>query len=170
VGKWDKIIARLGLLRLGEEPKYQEKVDALKTKMRDDLGADLNATYLANMYLEARNEKDDVKEQLSEVDLKITALEQLITERFEVEDVSNIRLASGALVNVQNEPYASVEDRDLNRQWAIDSGLERSLQLPWATLNSHVKELLPMGEPIPPGVKLWVRTTVRLTRGGGDNT
>lgn len=168
MGKWDKIIKRLGLQRLGEEPRYQEKVNALKEKMIQDMGPDLSATHVAALYLVTRDEKDALKEQLSEVDLRLTTLEQLITERFETEDVTNIRLTSGALINVQNEPYAAVEDRDLNRRWAIDSGLERSLMLPWMTLNSHVKELLSLGEPIPPGVKLWVRTTVRLTRAGAD--
>lgn len=167
MGKYDGIIHKLRLARLGEEPKYQEKVNIVKQEIRESLGARLQASILAGLYEAERDEKAKIQELLSEINLKITALEQLIDEVYEVEDVTNIKLANGSAINVQREPYAQVVDRDEVRIWAIKTGLERSLTLPWQTLNSHVKELLTLGEPLPPGVKLWSRSSVRLTRGGG---
>ncbi len=67
-------------------------------------------------------------------------------------------------MNVQHEPYAQVTDRDAVREWAITSGLERSLTLPWQTLNSHMKELLVLGEPLPKGVKIWSRTKISFRK------
>lgn len=169
MGKYDSIIARLRLARLGEEPKYQEKINVVKNELRENLGANLQASILAGMYEEVRDEKEKIQEQLSDVNLRIAALEQLIDERYEAEDITNVKRSNGSSINIQREPYAQVVDRDEVRIWAVATGLERSLMLPWQTLNSHVKELLQLGEPLPPGVKLYSRASVRLTRGKGDD-
>jgi hypothetical protein len=163
MGKWDKILTRLKLSKFvdGDE-KYQTKVNVMKDRMRDDLGADFQVPRLASDYAELRREKAILKEQESELNLKIAAMEQLLDERFKDEDVTNIRVAAG-MVNVQREPHAKVEDKTKVRVWAIENGLEEMLAIPWQTLNSHTKELLQGGYEPPPGVSLWENVSIRFT-------
>jgi hypothetical protein len=55
-------------------------------------------------------------------------------------------------VGLQFEPYAVVKDKDAARLWAMANGFERTLQMPWQTLNAEVKERLLNGLAEPDGV------------------
>jgi hypothetical protein len=49
--------------------------------------------------------------------------------------------------------------------WAIEEGLERSLQLPWPMLNSIVKKRLHAGQAEPPGTSVWTKSKFFFTQG-----
>lgn len=152
MGKYDKIVKTLP--GLPEDVKYQEKIDKAKESILTR-----NASALARTYAKWRVSKKEVEDQLKVINVTITACEQLMKDAFENEDLSSIKLATGETVRMQPEPYAQVEDRDVFRQWCLDSQLERSLMLPWMTTNSLLKERLINGQEEMPGVKAWVRTS-----------
>jgi hypothetical protein len=166
MGKYSGVIDRLPR-QLGTDPSYQEKVNAVKEAMRSEPGFKLHASHLAKSYAKIRLEKEDIEEDLSEVNLRLTAVSQLLTDQYEVESTSTVKLEDGTSVGVQLEPNAQVQDRDALRKWAIESGLERSLQLPWQTTNALTKERLLQGLPEPDGVLAHVRAKIVFKRGLG---
>lgn len=143
-------------------PGYQDKVNDEKKRLIVD--TEPSAAGLAAMYVAVRAEEDDLDEQLSAVHLRKTAIEQMLADQFEAEGTTSMRLASGHSVSVQLEPYTRVVDKDANRLWAIEQGLERQLTLPWQTLNSLAKERLLAGEEPPAGTELSARTKLVLRK------
>lgn len=123
------------------------------------------AYVLARVYRRLRYVKDILEKQSEkELNVMLEAYTQLIVDQYEVEGTSSIHLDTGESVSVHYEPYASVHDRDKLRQWVIDSGLERSMSLAWATLNSMTKERLLKGESEPDGVKAYAMPKIVLRR------
>lgn len=121
----------------------------------------------AQMWRELRRLKDLMEDWESDVNLLLEAYAQLIVDQYEVEGSETIKLSGGDSVSVQDEPVASVTDRDALREWAINNDLGRSLNLPWQTLNAIVKERLLKGLPEPPGVKAEARSKCVFRRGKG---
>lgn len=198
MGKYDKIIGKLPRM-LDEEPKRQEKINAMKDAILQPLQVDeetfnhvecqqlLNealgkldlmmdlftrmtngkrhANELARAHAVLRRVGEDIDERESKLHLILDAVNQLIVEQYEVESTKSLTLENGDGVAVQHEPYTQTTDRDAVREWAIKTGLERSLTLPWQALNTHVKELMLLGEPAPPGTKVWARAKIVFKRG-----
>jgi hypothetical protein len=197
--KYDKILPSLPKLLAedAEQPDYQKKVNFTKDQLRAAIKVGLSAemmpvslrddeplvtsvddpeptgTELAAVYAAYRYEKARLDALLKNVQLHITALEQMLDDSQErgasgwgdygASDAT-VKLLTGESINVQHEPYAQVTDRDEVRLWAVASGLERSLALPWQTLNTHMKELLMLGEPLPKGVTVWSRTKISFRK------
>jgi hypothetical protein len=147
---------------LNTEPAYQEKVNAVKLNLAGEFAS---ASALASEYVMLRGEEDQLDEQLSSLHLRMAAIEQMTTEQFEAEGATSMKLVSGHSLSVQVEPYTRVVDKDATRLWAIANGLERSLALPWQTLNAISKERLLAGEPGPDGTELSARTKLVLRKG-----
>ena len=152
-----------GLPRFQQETKYQDKVNETKNKIFEDLDGSPSSSALVHEYVAQRGIIDDLKATLSEANLRLEALAQMITDQFDDEDVTSLKI-QGATVRVQIEPYASVKDRDLFRRWCIANGLEESLQLPWQSTNSITKERLLAGDPEPDGVEAFQKSKLVLTR------
>ena len=135
---------------------YQQRVDMVKSALTS--GGSLTAGELAQMYADLRREKARLEEQESILNLRLESVSQLLSDTYDQEGISSLKLADGSTVRAQPEPYAQVEDREAFRLWCIEQGLERSLVLPWATTNALTKERLLNGEPEPTGVKAFVKT------------
>lgn len=144
-------------------PDYQTEVDNKKTEIIES--GKTTAAALAEEYVLMRGLKKEQDEITKAYNLRLEALKQLLCDVYEVQGIHSMKLQSGGSIRTQVEPYASVEDRDAVRQWAVDSGLERSLTLPWMTLNSYTKERLLNGDPAPPGVKVFCLTKLIYTKG-----
>lgn len=143
-GKYAHVIAKLPR-HLGTEPKYQEKVDAVKAAMlRQPCDCDTLATLdlsehaedcashqaprkfipgneLAKGYADVREEIRGIEAVLAEANLRLEAIEQLLINQFEVEGVTSVSLADFGVVRTQYEPYAKVVDKEKFRQWCIDT-------------------------------------------------
>jgi len=143
------------------DPSFQEKVDVKKR----EIGGPYTPGSLAILYREARKKKDQLDDQVHEVNITVAAVEQLLWDAYEASGISSIKLDDGASVSVQTEPAASVKDHDALRAWAVANGYERSLTMPWQTVNAVAKERLLAGEPSPDGVELAVRTKTVLRKG-----
>ena len=187
-GKYAHVIAKLPRY-LGTEPKYQEKVEAVKKDMlRHPCDCGMEGTTdlsfhssdcayrvkeprtfiygvdLAKQYIAIRNEIDALDTKLSDANLRLEATSQLLTDQFEVEDTSSLNITGQGTVRTQYEPYAKVEDKEAFRLWCITNGLEKSLALPWQTTNSITKERLLAGQPEPTGVTATSKSKIVLTR------
>ena len=143
------------------EGAYQSEVAALKTTIAQDL----SEADLAKEIVGIRAEKSAAKEALDEINLRLTAYEQILTDQFEAAGITQVRLESGETISTQIKPYARVADKRAFRQWCVTNGLEDALVLPWTTTNALVTDRLVEGLPEPDGIDTYKQTTVVLRRG-----
>lgn len=174
-GKYSKVIDKLPRI-FDVEPKYQEKVEVVKRTLLTEQGNGVfaPATTLASLYEEFRGTdesaslmteseteeillrfgKEGLEFLLSEINLRIEAVTQLMVAQFEVEGVSSIKMERHS-VSVQYEPYPKIEDKAAFRKWCVENGLEDSLQLHPSSMASITKERLLEGLNEPDGVKAY---------------
>lgn len=120
------------------------------------------ASEFAYAYAQLRDIQDRLEVWAKDLNLIAEAYTALMADQLENEGLSSVRLKSGRLVSTWPEPYTKVEDRDLYRNWCVNQGLMRQLQLPWPTTNALVKKMLQDGLPEPPGTSVWSKTVIRL--------
>lgn len=160
MGKYSGVMD--GLPKAGpSDPSFQEKVDRVK----GDLGAVYTTpAQLAAAYKTTRLQKEEVEQKSAELHLTLTAIEQLLWDRFEAEDIQSLKLEDGSSVSVQVEPVGKVTNADVFREWAIANGYERSMSLPYQTMNALTKARLLDGDAPPDGVEVNVRTKTVFRR------
>jgi len=154
MGKYSKVLEGRERLKPELSP-YQEAVEKVKGELLASPTQDL-----VHGYVEARRKKEAEEQKVSEINLVIEALSQLLEARFEAEDLTTVKTAAGDSVTVQLEPYAAVEDKEAYRVWCLEQGYEREMHLWPSTTSAIVKERLLSGEPEPPGVKAMVKAKV----------
>lgn len=158
MGKWDEAVKTLP--KIGEEANYQFRVDQAKAEI-----ADRDPSSLAATFVDLRLRKDAIEDGLSAVNLRIKAVEQLLTDAYEAAGITATKLLDGSSVSKQLEPVAQVTDDVAFWQWCQDNDLGKLMKLPYQTANSLVKDRLTRGEPTPPGVAAYVRTKIVLRKG-----
>lgn len=160
-GKYAEVIANLPKLKYfgaeSADKSYQMKVNDVKRQLPSMTSAEVTKAWA-----KLRAEKRDIEEELKELNLKLEAFAQILTETYEAEGVTKIELEDGSNVSVSAEPHSTVEDPEAFRVWCIQQGLEKELRLHSKTADSLVKERLLAGLPEPPGVKVWVRNKISL--------
>jgi len=159
VGKYDRVLKELPRLPV-ERTDYQARVDLAKDAVREALGRPATTSELADTFVKLRREKDDLNEQMSALNLKIEAIEQLTVAAFEAEDVQSLKMADGASVSVQIAPYAGVKDKETFRLWCLEQGFAHEMHLHPSTTQGLVKERLLSGEANPPGVEVFAKSTL----------
>ena len=147
-----------------DESPYQVEVTELK---RTILTQQPTESELAKQIVAVRGEKDAIKNTLDAVNVRLTAYEQILADRFEESGITQVRLETGQTISTQVKPYAKVHDREQFRAWCVANGYEDSLVLPWQTTNSLVADRLIEGLPEPDGIETYKQTTVVLRKGRG---
>jgi hypothetical protein len=161
MGKYSEVIKGLAKRSLGDDPSFQEVVDARKRELSGIHG---NATALAAAYVDARKAKERHDEMEVPLNVEVSAVEQLLWQAYENASVSSIKTGD-RVVSVEQQPYAKVIDPGALRAWAMANGHEGSLSLPWQTTNALAKLSL-LGEgSTPDGVDIQVQTTTKLRKG-----
>lgn len=153
MGKYSSIASTF--LPKPELSAFQDRVDKAKTQIQATSQVDL-----AHQLLEVRAEKAAAKEKLSDINVRLVALEQYLADAFEQVGVTSIKLDTGESISTQIKPWARVEDKRAFRAWCVENGYEESLTLPWQTTNSLVSDRLVDGLPEPDGITTFKQTTV----------
>jgi len=164
--------AHLNLPRIvSTEPSRQDKVDLKKLQILEKLPLNQqeSASIFASYYAGVRREKDELKQQLAELNLEVEAAKQLLVEQYEAHDIESLKLSNGDTVRIQIEPYLVVEMPGKFRLWCVRNGYEQSLQLPWSTANSVVKALLLKGKPEPDGTRAYMLSKAVFSAGDKDH-
>lgn len=78
------------------------------------------ATYITG-YRDARLMKEALEEHIKTLNLFLEAYVQLGVNQLEVEGVTSIKLDDGSSARSQPEPFTTVEDRDLYRDWCLNT-------------------------------------------------
>lgn len=115
---------------------------------------------IATAYNEARQRKEALEDDLSKQDVTVEALLRVLTDALDAAGLTSIRTEQYSF-STSPEPYPSVKDRPVLRAWA-QVHMPDSLALPWQTLASVTKAALESGEPVPPGIEVFIKT--KLTR------
>lgn len=163
MSKWEKLKGRFE--PVAELPEYQAKVDEAKVLLlgtSDASGA--NAARLARMLVERKGEKERIESELYDINVELNALNQLLLEVMENDGQESLKLSTGETIYQTIEPYSSVEDRAKLLAWIDETGSQYLLSVQWQTLNGAVKLMLEKGAPTPPGVKVYLKSSVRLLR------
>jgi hypothetical protein len=162
--KYAKLARSLPSLPEDDNPK-QQLVNKRKREIL--IKEPRTGVHFTTKWLITRAKKDLLEAQLAEVEIEVEAYKQLLMDQYEVEGITRLRLDSGDGARLQYEPHLVVEDHDKYRQWCINTGLGRSLALPWPTGNSMLKERLMNGLPEMDGTRAFIKT--KVVREQGDD-
>jgi hypothetical protein len=144
---------------LGTDPKFQELVDAKKKEIPE-----LTPVGLATLYRQISEEKDAKNEELAEIQVRLSAVEQIMWAAFEREGMTDVGFADGYKVTVEQKPSVKALDRDAIQKWMRANGLERLLSVHATTLSTLTLERLLEGLPPPDGVNVSLYPRTSLTK------
>jgi hypothetical protein len=146
-----------------EEPSYQEKINETKSQF---IG--LETSELAKHFNIGKQQKKELEEQISDINVGLAALSQLLVENLKGQDLQKVTLAAGGTVYLSVEVYPSTADKNTVREWAVEQGMSEILTVNYRTLQGIVKERLEDGLEPPPGVEVYLKTTARLLGATGE--
>ena len=136
----------------GDE-SFRKKVDARKRELVElevKLVGVAKPGALALKYASARRAKDAANERVSEANVEVQALEELVTQAFEQEGLTELKVQTpwGEVASVAVDPdiTTAVIDRDKLVEWLKANGYERSLTVYANTAAAIAKEILRSGE------------------------
>lgn len=161
-GRWSNYKGKLEAFL--PEADFQKKVEEVKSSF-----VGLSATELSRVLVMTRNEKRDMEDHIKSYNIELEALSQLLVANLEASEIQKIGLDSGETVFLHSEPFSSIEDRDAVMGFIKKNKLGNLLTLHFKTLNAMVKERLSDGKPAIPGVRVFLKTSARIT-GGRTNS
>lgn len=151
--KYAHVFARLTKI-LNTDPDHQQKVEAVKADMRASNEFTQQAHWLAWEYAGLRREKAGIEADLSDCQVRLDAIEQLMHDQFEVEGTKGLTLANGDKIRVEPALGIKFVDPEKFRLWCLaDKDLALKMQLHVATATALVKKMLEVGQPEPPGTE-----------------
>jgi hypothetical protein len=186
VGKYTKYKSSLPRMIGGAPPEdaggtnfWNDEVEQIKARIkatgtvRDPLDEDealpgATKEQLSGLYLRLRELRDDLEKRSKHINKTVEAIQRLLVERLESDGASSVRLADGGGVDLDDQPYSSVEDPRKFIAWVKAQGMEDMLTLHWGTMNATVKQRLEAGLEPPPGVKVFLKTSIKRRKPKGE--
>jgi len=160
--------SKVALPAFQQEETFQDKVTAWKRMMFGENPEDANLSMLARELAEQKCAKDMLEEQVSEINIHIEALSQLIVEKMQAESLEKVGLSDGSTCYVSYEVYPSVKDKAALLEWVKKHKMAASLSLPWQTLRGLCNDLSVAGKPMPEGVECFLKTAARIRSNGKE--
>ena len=186
MGKYDKLtLPPLPADHKEGGSEYQARVDLKKLDFANLTATQLAMKYEENRFGERRQFEDYPKELQAYLDaigkeelevllkrknLAIIALEQLLVDAYQAENLQSLKLDDGDSVSTQVEPYVVVVDKVALREWLKVNGhaeLLETLVPAWQTINSMLKDRLLEGMEPPPGTEAYLRNKIVFRNGRG---
>lgn len=183
-GKYDHILEGLPTVPQEEDPRRQARIEALQERCghcgepphtesdhKFEPWRDFDALKLVTSYAFIKFELDAKKQEADALQLRLDALKQLIiaSEDAGVDPAwgaygandNAVRLPDGSNLRVNRELSSKVIDPEAFRQWCIDNGYEKKLQLHAGTREAIVSERALAAEKMPDGVEIgsWAKVT-----------
>ena len=139
-------------------PDWQEKVTVSKKSYLK-----LDTVELGREFASFKTQKSNLEANIKELHTELEALSQMIVERLEAGDMEAIELADGIKVGIKDEPYVSIDDKEKFYAWIKKTKQTKLLTINFQTLNGMTKEMLIAGKSNPPGTKVFLKTSAKVT-------
>jgi hypothetical protein len=140
---------------------WQDKVNTERT----NLEYATNPQLLTAEYRKLRAEKEEHEEKIKKLNIKIAAHEQSLVSWLEDANLTQFKTDDGTTVFIKDTPYSTVEDRDKFITWIKETGLESLLSVHYQTMNGLVTERLTNGQPVPPGIRAFIKSSINMRKG-----
>lgn len=158
--RWGKLKDKLR--QFVPEPTYQDAVDEIKK-----VWVKLSPKEMGEEFKGLKLRKIEISDEEKEINMKIEALSQLLVEWMEREEIESVRLDSGGVLTQTLSPYPRVVDEEQLLAWLREEHPTERLKLPWAVLERIVRERLEEGHPLPDGVEVFLKNSVKLYNAKG---
>jgi hypothetical protein len=150
----------------GDDPKHHEKVQQAKAEFEADPEFKRQASWLFAQYAALRRQKDEIEAALSDCQVELDAMTQLLEDQLDVEGSDSLRLTNGDKVRLEPGIYPKITNAEEFRQWCLaDPDLSKKMVLNTQTAQSLVRKMLLAGQAEPPGVEAVVYNKVVFTKG-----
>lgn len=144
------------------EASFEERVAA-----RTAGYVDYSIPSLADEFVDLKQWKSGVEEQVEELNVVLEALQRVLLEKLEAQGLSSAETSSGQKLNTKVEVYPHVVDGE-----AFSGYLKANPDLDYirkphpASLAAYVRGLLEEGKDseVPPGVSVYLKTTVGVKK------
>jgi hypothetical protein len=155
-GKWRKLRGKLPAY-VNPEPGWTDKVEEAKKQY-----VGLDTTELARQFKMQKEAKAAAEAAKSAANIQIEAISRLLLGEMESNSVELVKLASGGTVYINDEPYASVQDRTKVMRWIKENKAVFLLSIQFQSLNSLCKQRIIDGQKTIPGVKIFIKTNANV--------
>jgi hypothetical protein len=162
-GKYSHL--KSSLTKFSGEPGYQEKVNAKKEEIIEVLKKQERPASLTNLgalMVESRITKAQLEKQVKDENLIIAALDQLLVDKMEGEDYTNLKLGNGISLSIKDDVYATVKDKPKFNEWVRETDQEDLFTVNYQTMSSLVKNNLINGEELPPGIDVYFKQSITV--------
>jgi hypothetical protein len=164
MGKWTALKNKL--VRYSEPDSWQQKIDKVKlgdptstTPTTEKPYAKLTRLELCEEMVRVAEEKDKIKEALADLNVREAAIDQVMVDMLEGEGELQVKNAFGTFF-IKDDPYCSIVDREAYLKWVGENDLEELLTVNYQTTSGIVKGKLEAGEEIPPGIKVFMKSSI----------
>lgn len=156
MGKWSHL--KKNLVKFEHPPDYQQKVDEVKQqhKLRDRADVDL-----CELFGHLKDKKDELEDKVKLLNVELEAVQQELIERMEEQGITGIKTVEHGNFFLKDDPYSSVQDRSQFHEWIRTTGQEGLFTVMYQTANGIAKAHLEAGKPLPPGMAVFMKTTVQ---------
>jgi hypothetical protein len=158
MGKYTKL--KKDMVRFTQPTDWQLEIDNRKVELRQTPNAEL-----ADLYNVTRDKKDDLHEQERKLNTTLEAISQLLVDRLETDGLTSFKTEDGTTMYIKDEPYCSAQDKASLLQWVKEQGMEELLSIHYQTLSGLVKTRLENGEELPPGVAVFMKSSIQRRAG-----
>lgn len=164
MGKYTKLRGTLPARPLETEGGFAAAVAEKTAEYRS-----LDTKALVAEFLDQRRQKDAIEDSVKPFNVRIEALNRLLTERMIDEGDEKKTTAEGVTLYLSDEPQCKVDDRAKLFAWIKRNKAAYLLNVQWQTLNALVKEcLITKGKKMPQGVSATMLTRVKVLNGKGN--
>ena len=153
-----------------EEKSYQDRINAEKQLLlaNAENSEAANVNRLAALFAAYKAKKDDLESQVSDLNVGLEALSQLLCDALTDQSIEKLTLSNGATGFIQDTPYPQVKDKDALMAWIKKNKMQSLLGINYQTLKGLTNERLVAGQPPPTGVEVFLKTQFRLRGSGGS--
>jgi hypothetical protein len=144
------------LTKYQPEPEYQEKIKKVQKEYKMYKGLDA----LSTEFFDLKRQKLAAESVLATINLKIAAVEGLLLNQMENEDIRKFELGGGGTIFKKSTAYPVIKDKIKLFAWIKANKLVALLSVHHQTLKAVVNERLSNGEGLPAGVEAFLKDSI----------